>query len=247
VPFSVAVIPVHVDSAGGTTRLTDAPELVEALTYMAARGGTLLLHGYTHQYGSAPNPYDGATGTDFEFYRTHLDDGAVVLDGPVPDDSPRWALDRIDAALRVFDEASLPRPAIFEYPHYAGSAADSRAIATRFSTVYQRELFFAGTDAQPDYRHTLGLFFPFVVTDTYGWTVIPENLGYYVPVGHAEGPPHSAAEIVTTARLNRVVRDGVASFFFHPLYDVADLRPIVEGIRAEGYTFVSAGALRRDP
>ena len=35
-----------------------------------------------------------------------------------------------------------------------------------------------------------------------------------------------------------VVRDGVASFYFHPYHDIAVLREIVEGIRAAGYTFV---------
>ena len=34
------------------------------------------------------------------------------------------------------------------------------------------------------------------------------------------------------------MRDGVASFFFHPYLDVAVLQEIVEGIRAAGYTFV---------
>ena len=41
----------------------------------------------------------------------------------------------------------------------------------------------------------------------------------------------------------RVVRDGVASFFFHPTYDIAVLRQIVEGIRGLGYEFVAASSL----
>jgi hypothetical protein len=39
------------------------------------------------------------------------------------------------------------------------------------------------------------------------------------------------------------VRDNVASFFFHPMYDVAILDRIVEGIQQAGYTFVSPESL----
>ena len=126
-------------------RLRDAPDVVDAIRYMLKRGGTLVLHGFTHQYRDVRNPYDGVTGQDYEFFRAHLGaDGGVVLDGPVPEDSGSWALARVDEALRAFDEAGLPRPVIFEYPHYAGSADDSFAIATRFDTVYQRETYFGG-------------------------------------------------------------------------------------------------------
>jgi len=73
--------------------------------------------------------------------------------------------------------------------------------------------------------------------------VLPENLGNYIPVGYNGNASRSASAIVESARLNRVVRDGFASFFFHPIYEVGILREIVEGIKAEGYTFVSVASL----
>ena len=43
------------------------------------------------------------------------------------------------------------------------------------------------------------------------------------------------ARPATTAR---PARQGVASFFFHPDYPLAELRKIVTGIKGLGYTFV---------
>ena len=51
------------------------------------------------------------------------------------------------------------------------------------------------------------------------------------------------ADIVKTAQNNKVIRDGVASFFFHPYYPLAQLQAIVTGVKAAGYTFVAASAL----
>jgi uncharacterized protein YdaL len=73
----------------------------------------------------------------------------------------------------------------------------------------------------------------------YGTTVIPENLGNYEPVPYNNRPPRLPADIVNSAKLNLAVRDGFASFFYHPYYPLAPLRQTVDGIRNLGYTFVS--------
>jgi uncharacterized protein YdaL len=253
-PFSVAVIPDYRDPHGAlnggvpTERsLAQAPALAAALRYMVSKGGTLVMHGYTHQIENRDNPYNGASAADFEFFQTHIDPGgAVVMDGPLPNDSVAWAKQRIDAGLAIFGAARLPRPSIFEYPHYVGSVASSRAVAGQFKRVYQRETYWAhafASDGAPDYTHSINLFFPYPVRDGYGWRVLPENLGNYIPVGYNGNASRSAGAIVESAHSNRVVRDGFASFFFHPIYDVAILREIVEGIKAQGYTFVSADRL----
>jgi uncharacterized protein YdaL len=249
VPFSIALIPVF-EAPDERLRLRDAPEIRDALLYMLARGGSLVLHGYTHQYRSVPNPYSGTSGTDFEFYRAHLAEGdRLVLDGPVEEDSEAWAADRVARALDETAQAGLPRPRIFEYPHYAGSPADSRAIARVLGVAFQRESFFAGTLAgtKEDTRRSLGLLFPFVVSDVYGWRVVPENLGNYAPLAGPAQSGQSAAAIVERARALYVVRDGVAGFFFHPVFDPAILLGIVDDLEGAGYTFVSAESLATEP
>ena len=39
------------------------------------------------------------------------------------------------------------------------------------------------------------------------------------------------------------MRDGFASFYFHPFFELSMLRETVDGIRALGYTFVSPASL----
>ena len=253
VPFGIATIPYYRDPKGiynggapEQTLLADAPETAAAIRYMTERGGTVVLHGYTHQHEAKDNPYNGVTGDDFEFYASHIDaDDYVIYDGPLPGDSREWARGRIDAGLRELARANLPAPTIFEYPHYAGSAEDSLAVGEFFGRVYHRGLYFGGllTGATLNTSHVIGVMYPYAGRDVFGMDVIPENLGSYEPLASNNNPPRMVTDILDTARANKVVRDGFASFYFHPYYDVAVLKTIVSGIKAEGYTFVSTSEL----
>jgi hypothetical protein len=55
--------------------------------------------------------------------------------------------------------------------------------------------------------------------------------------------PRLPADIVATAERNLALNDAIASFFYHPYLGVSYLRETVSGIKAKGYTFVSAGSL----
>jgi uncharacterized protein YdaL len=235
VPFAIAVIPAFERPQAKPLLLKDAPEVVDAIEYMLERGGSLVLHGYTHQYGTVANPNDGVTGDDLEFFRAHNEsNGRLVMDGPVSEDSPAWAEDRVMRALREIDDARLPRPRVFGYPNDAGSPVDSRAIAKLIGIAFQRETFFAGSldrSAESTDRR-LGLLFPFVVDDVYGWRVIPENIGRSDATTRAE-------DVLGDARALRVVRDGMAGFEFDPDDNVKTLEAMVDGMQSMGYRFVS--------
>jgi len=253
VPFSIALIPLYVDGLGSlnngvpqTVHWKDRPAMQAAIKYATLRGGTVIMHGYTHQLGTLKNPYSSVTSDDFEFFLTHIDaKDNVVYDGAVPGDSAEWAASRVQAGLAELQAAGFPVPTIFEYPHYAGSAVDSKAIRAIIGTAYHAGIFFGGDLGltAPNPAHTVSLFYPFKVQDVYGWTVIPENLGNYEPAAYNNHPPRLAKDLIQSAKSNLVVRDGVASFFFHPYYPLAELKAIVAGIKAAGYTFVSAQAL----
>ncbi len=92
-------------------------------------------------------------------------------------------------------------------------------------------------------------FFPYtIVKDYYGMHVWPENLGY-LPSPENGGRAELIDQMLVTARLNKVVRDAWASFFWHPTLaktalGIKSLETLVDGIRAEGYEFVSLQALR---
>jgi uncharacterized protein YdaL len=254
VPFAVATIPIFLDTHGLfnngkplALRWIDRPNMLTELKYATTHGGTLIMHGYTHQLGNQRNPYDGISADDFEFFVTHVDSvtNNVIYDGPVPGDSASWAIGRINAGLAAFQSAGLAAPTVFEYPHYAGSAVDSKAIQTIMPGAYHRGMYFAGDlgAPNPDPNHRLGQFFPYTVTDVYGFNVIPECLGNYEPEPFNNHPARLAADLVFTAQNNLVIRNGVASFFFHPYYPLKELQAIVEGVKKAGYKFVSIGSL----
>jgi Uncharacterized protein conserved in bacteria (DUF2334). len=253
VPFTVGVYPEYRDPLGANTggvpvvkRLRDAPEVVSALRYMQSKGGLLVMHGYTHQYAAVPNPYNAVSGDDFEFFRAHVDaDDYVRYDGPVPEDSAAWAGARLDAGLAEFAAAGFGQPTIFEFPHYAGSATDYAAVAGRFAARYDRGLYFSGvlSGGTVDHSRIVGQFFPYPVRDVYGSALVPENLGNVTLEEQNHNPPRFPADILASARRNLVIRDGVASFFFHPFLGLTYLRQIVEGLQSMGYTFVAAAAV----
>jgi uncharacterized protein YdaL len=271
VPFSMAVIPQYVDPQGvdsGTGKptyqsLAQMPAaMLAAIKYALTKGGTLVDHGYTHQYsvGGGPtgtggayvagtavnNPYDGISADDAEFFTASVNSGNyVVWNGPIPGDSTAWAQTRVNAALAEFAAVKLPTPTIWEFPHYFATDLDYRAVATKYSTRYERSLYFQGTlsGKAANYSQYIGQFFPYKVKDIYGTTVIPEDLGNYEPVADNNNPPRLPAQLVFNAQCNLAVRDGVASFFYHPYYGTTPLSQIVTGIKALGYTFVAAGSL----
>jgi uncharacterized protein YdaL len=235
--------------------------MVSALKTAVADGGTLVEHGYTHQYSNIANPFSGVTGDDFEFYRAQCsttsaapynfvtpcaDSDFVIEEGPLPGDSQSWAAGRVSIGRALFTAAGLSAPTIWTTPHYAASAPDYAGIDQTYSVRYEEELFFGGQlTGQPiNYSHVFGQFFPYEVHDVYGTTIVPENLGDYEPIAEFGNPPRTAQDIINEAQLNLAVTQGVASFFIHPDDDpLSVLQQVVTGIKKLGYTFVSPATL----
>ncbi|WP_432827871.1 DUF2334 domain-containing protein [Dactylosporangium sp. CA-092794] len=251
VPFAVAVFPVYDDAAGVYSggvpvhrTLSGSPQVVEALRYMAGHGGTLIMHGYTHGYAGGPNPY-GVSAEDYEFYRAHVDAaGAVQLDGPVPGDSAEWALGRLDAARKEWTAAGLTPPDIWEFPHYTASATDYRAIASApgIRARYEQVLYFNGILGGTGTR-SVSQYFPYPVKDAYGTPVIPETLGNVATQRFNQHGLRLAPDLLASAKHQLVVRDNVASFFYHPFLGLQYLPQLIDGMQSMGYTFVAAPSL----
>lgn len=247
IPFSVAVYSIWRDPQGqygwGTDiRLSDRPDVVEALKYMESKGGTLLMHGVTHQYGETPNPYEGTSGEDFEFYKAYLDDhNNVVTQGPLDVDSVEWMTERIRQGFAEIADAGLSTPTIFEFPHYAGSPTSYEVVAPMFEARYEQTAYFAGmlTGGELDTDSMRTQYMPYPVFDLYGEYLIPENLGNVIPLGFNNNRSRSPQDIVHSAEKSLVVRDNIASFFFHPFLDIELLLEIVDGMTELGYEFVS--------
>ncbi|CCQ45048.1 conserved hypothetical protein [Pseudarthrobacter siccitolerans] len=265
VPFQVAVMPVHVartpDKDGWYGRsLLDTPQVVEALKYMQARGGTLIQHGTSHQYGTFDNPYSGRTGEDYEFYRygctvterPPYEFGACEADsyitkiGPVPEDSVEQHVARIEHGRQVMIDAGLGEPTIFETPHYTASVNAHAAIAAVYEARYEQSDYYAGMVSGKKITPAsyYSQYFPYTVHDIYGTTVYPENLGNITETEQNNHAIRDPDYIIDRAEANLVVRESTASFFFHPHLSLDLLDQTVTGIKDLGYTFVSVRDLR---
>jgi uncharacterized protein YdaL len=249
VPFGFQVVPTYTDPLGAynngvpeSTDLVSNPALVSALIYLQQKGGIMMSHGYTHQYSNVANPYTGVTGDDAEFYRLTLNtDGTVNYVGPIQGDSQSWAAGRIASAKAAFAAAGFPLPQFWTFPDYAGSVADYAAVKAAFPVRAERSLYFPGllSGGTIDYTRLAGQYFPYTVLDIYGSKVLPDTLGGVEPLPFGPYPARLPAAVVADAQRNLVVRDGCASFFFHPTDSLSYLKTTVQGIKNLGYTFVS--------
>ncbi len=246
-PFAIALIPEYRTSDGTVTVLADRPELVAVLRDAVAGGGTLVLHGTTHQAEGLDNPYNGETAADYEFFRAEIDNADnVVLTGPLPDDTVAAWTARLQRGLDEVAAVGLPRPQVVTPPHYAASPNAYAAMSELFAARFDRGLYFDGQVGAGvvDPTRFFDQFFVYPVIDVHGMAVVPENLGNVAPREQNNNAARSVDDLVANAQANLVVRDGMAAFFWHP-YLVAEpalgvesLRGLVARIRELGYTFV---------
>ena len=255
IPFSVATIPYYVDSLGAYNGgvpqyvpLAQATNLKKALNYAKARGGEIVMHGYTHQYAKMKNPHTGVSGDDYEFWN-------IVANSPVAEDSTSWVLGRLNAGVTDLVKNGFS-PVAWEAPHYHGSALSSKAAASVFNTTYQRVVYF--TADKPNFNAAtskdfgVGQIFPYVIKkDYYGQRVLPESLGnieYDIrTIDPTSNYNYTWQDIVTNAQYALTVRDGYASFFFHPFWlepelgvpGFADFQKLIDGITQLGFTWIA--------
>ncbi|MGU3625405.1 DUF2334 domain-containing protein [Comamonas sp. C24C] len=253
IPFSIATIPYYKDPLGVYNSgvpmqvpMSQATNLKTALNYALARGGEVVMHGYTHQYSNVRNRYTAVSGDDYEFWD-------IVNNKPVPEDSTAWALGRYRAGLLELNLNGY-RPTAWETPHYHGSALASKASTQVFAKTYQRVVYFTADkpnfNASVEKDFSLGQIFPYPIkTDYYGQKVLPESLGN-IEYDISQIDPTSSynytwQDILTNAQYVKTVRDGYASFFFHPFWlepqvgtpGLADFKSLVSGISNLGFTW----------
>jgi uncharacterized protein YdaL len=178
---------------------------------------------------------------------------------PAENGKQAWSANRMLNGLDELKAAGYT-PFAWEAPHYHSSPLSIRsnlAITAYRKKVYGRVVYY--TSDTPDlkgssgvYDYSPGQFYPYVIkNDYYGQYVIPENLGN---IEHKAVCNYCfdylSSDLVLNARYGLVVRDGYASFFFHPyllnpettalgIDGTADFRNTVTGISRLGYTWGS--------
>ncbi|HEX7684023.1 MAG TPA: DUF2334 domain-containing protein [Trinickia sp.] len=255
IPFTMATIPLYTDPNGyynggvpETIHLAQATGLKSALKYALARGGSIVMHGYTHQYDSTPNVQNAVSGNDYEFW-------FAVQNRPVDEDSEQWAQGRMADGLAEFTNNGF-KVAGWGAPQYQMSPLASQAAAAEFKTSFQRAVYYTSTNPQigtgaPNQDFSAGQFFPYIINqDYYGARIIPENLGS-IQYNICNVDPFSCVaytwqQVLTNAQYGLAVRDGFASFFFHPYWlepglgvpAMSDFKSLVSGVTKLGYKWV---------
>ena len=217
IPFLVGVIPFYVNPAEGIrVSLSDKPDLVDALHYMVQNGGTIVMHGVTHQYR-------GVTASDYEFWDENSNG---VIRGETAEGISR----KLDLGIQEFMKNGL-YPMLWETPHYTASFLLYQTIAKYFGAAMEQRLSIEDFDYSQ--------FFPYVIhKDMFGQTIYPENLGY-VPLDSDMVKSRGYVQhLLDEAKDGLYVRDGFASCFFHSFDDHELLKELVDGIQKLGYTYV---------
>ncbi|WP_232695706.1 polysaccharide deacetylase family protein [Brevibacillus daliensis] len=233
IPFMIALIPVYTDpETRKMYHLKDKPEMVEVLQHLQKRGGSILLHGYTHQYRASE------TGEGFEFWDV---DNNMPISGP-PDVEvdvkeryhfvskedydayqqeqvafeERYTKTRLEKGLQELEELGLYALG-FEAPHYTISQLGYEVASRYFGYV-------AGQMQLGDRNWQIMSAAPYMSRPTFvhGMTVLPETAGFYDPA--SETPLDDFKSKVTDARL---VRDGMIGMFYHPYLGTDHLQEMI--------------------
>ena len=246
-PYVVCVIPDYKDPLGvfnnGTPleiQLQNSPQFISDLQYMQSEGAQLIMHGVSHQYSNVPNPDNGVSAEDVEFFRVTFDsNGNEVANGPIPGDSTAWATSRLATGFTMMNQAGFASPTGWNTPHYFATPTDYGVFAKDFKYSMDRVLCFV-TDSSGNMQYLIQPS-PYVMTDEYGIHRLPETLGYCDPYG-TSGMVNLPANMVGYANAISCVRGGWAGMYYHWFLGTANLQLLVQGVTAAGYTFVNPSA-----
>lgn len=212
VPFMVALIPFYTNGEGNHLTISEAPGFAETIRYMIQKGGTVVLHGYSHQTGN------DETGVGFEFWDREKN-------RPIQTSNVDYVTDRLKLGVEECKRNGI-QPLVFEAPHYGMSELGYQVLRSSCSTLTGQ--------IQTSDKGFSTTTFPFIIQDNpYMSRILPENLSYIDTTLSAPTAP-----LLEKSRNLLVVRDALAGFYFHPYLDLSLLKTMVQGLRDQGYFFL---------
>jgi peptidoglycan/xylan/chitin deacetylase (PgdA/CDA1 family) len=208
VPFQVAVISRFVNPERGVDCSIGNPydlaamRFVQTLHALCARGASLGMHGYTHQYGQS------ISGEGYEFAYSGCNKDCPPGD---PQESlveinhfqHSYAYSRFCQALSAFHAAGL-RPDWFETPHYTASEVQRKILEACTWLMYE------DNPETPDTRQVTFRSSKSLLGKTY---YVPTPLGYVAGASVDE----DVNRIMSEAK--RFGEGDLASFFYHPFLE----------------------------
>ncbi|WP_010275231.1 polysaccharide deacetylase family protein [Paenibacillus senegalensis] len=236
IPFMIAVIPVYTHpETGKWHHLHENPALVRVLRDLQKAGGSIVLHGYTHQYRSTE------TGEGFEFWdveNNHPIAGAPDEDIQIKDrhdfatdgeyeqyvSSTRqyeeeYTRKRIEAGIHELFQLGL-HPLAFEPPHYTMSQQGYEITADYFNLFLGQVQL---TDENWQVMNSAP--YPSKPAMLHGMTLLPETLGFY-----DVNLPDPLVPFRESIKTMLAIDDGVMGFFYHPYLGLEGLNRMIEEI-----------------
>ncbi|CZR77074.1 hypothetical protein CDFC105_50889 [Clostridioides difficile] len=215
IPFTIALIPAYVNPKNHKViTLSESPEIVKAIKYMQDKGGTVILHGYTHQYKK-----EEVSGEGYEFW-----DGKK--DEPLKENMRIFVKDRVLNGLRVCIENGI-YPLAFEAPHYAMESEGYKELKKYFST-------YMGQHQNNDKKFSTNTY-PYIIRDTEEFNIfIPENLGYIDPEDK-----FTFQNIKENLDKLSIVRGFSGGFFFHSYLNIEYLKNTIEYLEKQNIEFMN--------
>ena len=213
IPFSIGVVPASAKSDGSLILLSERPALLKVLQDAQNNGGSIIMHGYTHQ-----NIYSPKTGEGYEFWN--------ALDDKPMEDDENFTRERLQKGAEELVRCGLI-PLAFEPPHYAMSKTAYNVLSEHFN-------IFSGQIQLSDERAIVAGQLPYIVKSTYlnGMLIIPENLDYY------DGDEFTVEALLARAKSITKVQDGVAGLFFHGYLPSAPLDSILTSMKEMNFEFL---------
>lgn len=234
IPYIVSVIPVYRDPKTGIeSRFSDYPQMLSALKYSQQNGGSIIMHGYTHQYK------DDETGEGFEFWDVDANMPVTVPPDQVPEKKTRadfgseeeylqflakqkafetdYIKTKVTKAIQEMVGLGL-YPLAFEAPHYTMSQSGYEILADHFST-YIGQLQLGDRDWQI-MAPSPYLSYP---TFLHGMKLLPETIGFVEPDNEK-----AIDGMMKAAEDQMIVRDGYVAGFYHPYLGVDRFKELME-------------------
>ncbi|HDN2369688.1 TPA: polysaccharide deacetylase family protein, partial [Clostridioides difficile] len=215
IPFTIALIPAYVNPKNHKViTLSESPEIVKAIKYMQDKGGTVILHGYTHQYKK-----EEVSGEGYEFWNGKKDE-------PLKENMKIFVKDRVLNGLRVCIENGI-YPLAFEAPHYAMESEGYKELKKYFST-------YMGQHQNNDKKFSTNTY-PYIIRDTEEFNIfIPENLGYIDPEDK-----FTFQNIKENLDKLSIVRGFSGGFFFHSYLNIEYLKNTIEYLEKQNIEFMN--------
>ncbi|OMP66663.1 DUF2334 domain-containing protein [Domibacillus epiphyticus] len=234
IPYMIAVIPVYTNPETGEEHFfSDSPELLKVLKQMQEDGGSVILHGYTHQHKL------NETGEGFEFWDVEKN---TPIYAPASkefvlkherDFETREKYEEYMKELENFENEYIHKkvkrgiqelvnyglyPLAFEAPHYTMSQNGYKVLSESFSTyVGQLQL------SDSDWKIMDST--PYITSPSFlkGMQLLPETMGFV-----EEGNPNALQEIQQKSEMIQITDNGVAGAFYHPYLGADGLKDVLK-------------------